>query len=64
MVGVICQNCIGRHKGKKPELTAPLLLEPISGLFSVTGISAAWATAPSSSAENRTVSWGVGTSED
>lgn len=43
---------------------ALLVLEPVSGLFSVTGVSAAWAPAPSSSAENRTVYWGVGTSED
>lgn len=60
----MCQNCIGKHKGKKAELMALLVLEPVSGLFSVTGVSAAWAPAPSSSAENRTVYWGVGTSED
>lgn len=49
---------------KKTELMTPLVLEPISRLFSVTRVSAAWAPAPSSSAENSTVSWGVGTSGD
>lgn len=49
---------------KKPALMAPLVLEPVSGLCSVTATSVAWAPAPPSSAENRTVSCSVGTSEN